>query len=140
MFLKGYTLNAACESNQFEIVLLLLEHGADPLQEDAVSLPSICCCPSLTLVSQSRHALTPLTAVCQSSSANVDIVSLLLSRGANVNYLPITDPPNRYDTLSPLHVACNVGNVEIVSRLLDAGADVNLKSVPVREPVPLSDS
>jgi ankyrin repeat protein len=136
---KGYTpLNAACESNQLEIVSLLLEYGADPLQEDAVSLPQSVDV-FVSLISQSCHALTPLTTVCQKSSANRDIVSLLLSRGANVNYLPITDPPNRYDTRSPFHAACKVGDMEIVSRLLDAGANVNLKSFPVREIVPFAD-
>jgi ankyrin repeat protein len=54
------------------------------------------------------------------SAGNIEIVRILLDKGANVN-VP------RKDGITPLHLASNQGSVEIVKLLLDKGAKVDVK-------------
>jgi hypothetical protein len=53
---------------------------------------------------------------------NVEIVKLLLGKGADVN------AKEWYEDKTPLHYAVEGGNVEIVKLLLDKGANVNARN------------
>ena len=57
------------------------------------------------------------------SESNVDILKLLLSKGADPNCERILADGNRYSAL--LDSICNFPNDEITNLLIDAGADVN---------------
>ncbi len=66
---------------------------------------------------------TPLITAIE--NGHIDIVSLLLERGAAVNIKKKDGPKTG---VTPLLVACRQGSIEIVSLLLDRGADVNVKN------------
>ena len=61
---------------------------------------------------------TPLIAA--SSNGGVGVVSLLLSRGANVT--EATD-----DGTTPFYIACQEGNAAAAALLLDHGADIQAR-------------
>jgi ankyrin repeat protein len=52
---------------------------------------------------------------------HIDIVQLLIEKGADVN---IT---TRTDCRTPLHISCCMGHTKIVQLLIEEGADVNVK-------------
>ena len=96
-------LHAASYFGNFEIVSLLLNHGADSeanAEGDMGERP-------LHKVSYGE---------CKSQEDGVRVAQLLLEHGADVN-------TRRVDYQTPLHAASYFGNVEIVRLLLDSGAD-----------------
>ena len=80
------------------IIKLLLEHGADPNQEDKETVS------------------TPLIAAIENN--NIEIIKLLLEHGANLE--------NQDEKMfTPLNYAVEEGNMEIIKLLLEKGADPN---------------
>jgi ankyrin repeat protein len=80
------------------IIKLLLEHGADPNQEDK------------------ETGSTPLIAAIENN--NIEIIKLLLEHGANLE--------NQDEKMfTPLNCAVEEGNMEIIKLLLEKGADPN---------------
>lgn len=95
----------ACEHRSILRVKLLLNRGADPnLQKDSVVVP-------LRRAAGTR------------STASVEIARLLLSAGANPNFVSVSK--HGVPVASLLMVAAKAGNREVVRLLLDAGARVN---------------
>jgi ankyrin repeat protein len=90
----------ACEP---AVIRTLLDHGAD------VNKPSLY---------RGSVPFTPLAAAASRSLDNVEIIQLLLDRGAQIN------PPEKSGH-TPLDVAINAGQTEVVSLLLARGADPN---------------
>ena len=70
---------------------------------------------------ETQYISTPLHRAAQRD--NVDIVKILLKRGAHVNALDQDDDFG--EGLTPLHWATRYGNPDIVNVLIDAGANVN---------------
>ena len=93
-------LTCACETNEWEMVYLILEHGAHP-----DGTPS-----DLT---------TPLSAAAR--RGHTDVVNLLLLAGATID-LPSRNPMGNDPELTPLHWACVNGHVAVVQLLLASGA------------------
>ena len=94
--LPPYT-NPAFLGNRLDIIMLLLEHGADANYPD-------------------NNGETPLHFASQ--WGYIDIVRLLLDRGADASY------PDNYGG-TPLHIASQRGFIDIVRLLLHHGADAN---------------
>ncbi|TQV95160.1 ankyrin repeats (3 copies) domain-containing protein [Cordyceps javanica] len=91
-------------ANHTEVVKLLLDHGADPLQ---------------SLQSRFRHSETPLHYAAERPNTNPDIVAMLIEAANGIApYHP------RYGTL--LHVAAYHGHTKMAEILLDGGADHTL--------------
>lgn len=86
------------DSNQVEIVQMLLEAGVDADSRDS-------------------GMWTPLHCLCSRSACQVDSLRVLLQAGAGVNAVQ-----NNGET--PLHIACAHLNVEAAKILLDGGADL----------------
>ena len=116
-------LNIACRNNEYEVVKVLLEAGAN-------------------LNISNRFGEFPLYHAVKNK--NIEIINLLLENQANVNYtaepldslivfsqptdglrvqLPCTTCDGHYAILE----AIDTNNVEIVQLLLKAGADLNIK-------------
>jgi hypothetical protein len=95
---KDELLNLAARNGRVEIMLMLLEGGAQPESKDKVGR-------------------TPLMAAVQSHSA--DAVALLVQKGANVN------ARDSQDGTALLRAAGTYGTAQTVAALIAAGADVN---------------
>jgi len=111
---SGTALFRAAENGHKEIVMLLLNAGADPnlgfrtIDEGYYS-----------------DAISPLQMAIL--NGHVSIVNYLINNGANVNF-PLkmekkNKALNKYFSTTPLMDACNQGNPEIVKMLIKAGAD-----------------
>ncbi|GIK04399.1 hypothetical protein Aspvir_008482 [Aspergillus viridinutans] len=128
-FVGGRTaLSWAAEKGYYEIVHILLKHGAvDLCPEDDDDLP-----PHILAAGNNHKEIVALlldrgvnvdhtssghTALSKAADDNADsVVQLLLERGADPNL-------QMYDGLTPLALAVLRGNVSSVKLLLDAGAD-----------------
>lgn len=104
-------LNRACSQNKFELVSLLIKMGIRP---DARNL---------------RDNSTPLHTATKRGYK--DIISLLLTHGADVNAY-ISDRSHPYESVhypqsdsTPLHTASEQGDTDIMELLIAHGADVN---------------
>lgn len=64
---------------------------------------------------------TPLHYACQTEESHVDVVSHLISKGADINAKKCSEEKER----TPLHTAAIEGRVAKVEVLLKAGADIN---------------
>ena len=113
----GYAaLHCACEGGHYDIVKLLLDHGAN-----------------IELQCFLFFQYTPLIVACRANSSSsceysrFAVVKELLNRGANVHVQTVFG-------LSPLHCACQNGHYSIADVLLDHGADTNLKTVDGETP------
>ncbi|KAF5635889.1 ankyrin repeat [Fusarium sp. NRRL 52700] len=98
----GTALYVAVEKEHLDIVRLLLEH--DPK-------------PSMDIAPPYKDSLF-IRAIC---TGNIDLVSLLIKHGAEIDYVDTLDTYNK----SPLSRAVREGNLEIVKLLVDNGADIN---------------
>ena len=94
-------LHIACAHNQFEVVDLLLDHGA-------------------AIAAKNGDHDTPLHIACRRNS--VEVVRLLLVRGST------TDEENHAGE-TPLHIACEHNYVEVVRLLLDRGCALDSTSL-----------
>ncbi|XP_055838337.1 ankyrin-3-like [Episyrphus balteatus] len=65
-----------------------------------------------------KKEYTPLH--CATENGDLEIVKVLLKKGANVNF-------KTADGLTSLHLACKTGNVEIIDLLLSSNADINAR-------------
>lgn len=99
-------IQAAAESGHEEVVLLLLDLGANI---NAPASPS--------------SGVTALQAAC--FQGHVNLVRLLIARGADVN-----SPPGKFNGYTALQGACLAGEEDIVRILLDSEADVNAPGSP----------
>jgi uncharacterized protein len=108
---RGSTaLHGAAYWGQREAAELLLDAGADP---SAVSRDGFLQIPPLG----SAVATTPgIPQPSDDEDAVLDLVRLLLERGADVN-------GRRRDGMTALHAACWRGLARVAQELLDAGAD-----------------
>ena len=106
----GTALQSAIAGDQPDIVLLLLEHGAN-----------------LDLVGEGRDRKTeslPSPLLHATMEGHMEIVKLLLEHGADVN------APSWYWGSSnlPLHTAAGKGDIEILQMLLKHGANVDAQT------------
>lgn len=99
-------IQAAAESGHEEVVLLLLDLGANV---NAPASPS--------------SGVTALQSAC--FQGHISLARLLIDRGADVN-----SPPGKSNGYTALQGACLAGEENIVRMLLDRGADVNAPGSP----------
>jgi len=102
-------LMVASGGGNMEVVRYLIERGAD------INAKS---CEGSTAIMPAVHR------------NRADIVGLLISKGAKVNYAIETGYK-----FTPLQLACQLGHVEIVKCLLDAGARVNVTATDGSTPL-----
>ena len=123
---------AACSDQNYAVVKLLLDRGADINAEDSLRrrpLHEACLNNAIRVaellldsgadIDAVHHYRTALYDACK--KRRNEMVQLLLERGANVN---LGDSGDGLST-SPLAAACNWGNVMIATRLIDHGAEIN---------------
>ncbi|KAI9360068.1 ankyrin repeat-containing domain protein [Zopfochytrium polystomum] len=123
-------LMAAVTAKNAELVRLLLQHGADP---NGVSPPGVRHDPFFMPILAASGDADGVTALCMSaqsydpqtpeSSDRVNVLRLLLARGANPNGVP--NP--KFGT--PLMTAAIYGDPTATAALLAAGADPNGRSL-----------
>lgn len=97
-------LYIACMNNQFSIVEVLFERGAQPDRQNIIG-------------SVLKPSISPLYIAAKKGFT--DMVRLMLENGAEV------DKEVSQDGQSPLHIACMKGHYDIVQLLLNGGADIN---------------
>jgi hypothetical protein len=102
---RGHALLAAVDASDIQAITQLLDQG---VQVDTVS----------------EKGVTPLMAAA--SQGQLDVMNLLLARGANVQYVNETVPNERGDT--PLLRAAYFGEAAAFARLLEAGARTDVKN------------
>ena len=121
-------LTLACRNKHLDIVILLLNRGADVEERYFAEVHA-------TMDYCYEISYTPLLWAC--SSGNLNLARLLLDHGANIEAK--TEPPisliyEPYDrTLfdyyyTSLHLACLWGHVDIVALLIEYGANINALS------------
>lgn len=123
---------AACSDQNYAVVKLLLDRGADINAEDSLRKSSLhnACLNNAPRVAELlldsgadidavHNYKTALYDACKEHSNGM--VQLLLERGANVNLGDCGDGL----VTSPLAAACDWGNVMIATLLINHGADIN---------------
>jgi ankyrin repeat protein len=138
---------AAMSDSSAETVRLLLAHGANPKAVDRMLKMSTLHAAALGNDSDSFRQLvaagvdvnatdvigfTPLMYAAQ--NGNLEVVKLLLSKGANVNVvsappggLPVKNGVIQLGQMTPLLLASAGSSVDVVKTLVAAGANVNVK-------------
>jgi ankyrin repeat protein len=121
-------LMTALELRELEILLRLVQAGADPTREgtgiqtsgeNAISVAARQSSPwALRVLVDARARQTDLDRALMIGCANVAIVRVALEAGANVNARGRTDE-------TPLICAASAGSAEAVSALLEAGANLD---------------
>ena len=131
-------LLCAVERKQSDIVLLLIEKGADvtaknksgytllhrlsalgmaELLQSITDMPRTLL-PVLDMESRTEHGLSPLH--CAAENVHIDVVLVLITQSVQIN---TRDNDNR----TPLHYAATYGHVEVSDALVTAGAFVNAR-------------
>lgn len=93
-----YALTSACTYGNLSMATTLLDAGAQASPVDAAWLPII----------------------AASGSGNLDLVNLLVERGANPD-----QPLGRINGFRSIHQACKAGHAHVISRLIELNVDVN---------------
>lgn len=107
-------LHGACYWGSIEASRLLLDHGADV---NAVTTDSFLQIHPLGCAVATPDVPNP----SQDESAVLQLVDLLLERGAEVN-------ARRRDGMTALHSAAHRGHLEVIRRLLEQGADPSIRA------------
>jgi ankyrin repeat protein len=101
---RGVTaLHRACEVGNIEIIMDLIDNGAD-------------------LNIQDNWGQTPFFCLCRKGGIDPDIIISLVDRGANVN---IQDNTGK----TPIMVLYETGDNETIMALVDRGADLNIQNI-----------
>ncbi|KAM8883063.1 ankyrin repeat and SOCS box protein 13a.1 isoform 1-T1 [Synchiropus picturatus] len=110
----------ACASGSLECTELLLQHGAkvNPSLTALTASPLHEACIQGGTLELPVSLIGSLWLTRRLLSGNVDIVRLLISKGAQLEAYDVHFGP-------PLHIACAKGKVDCVRELLLAGANVN---------------
>uniref|UniRef100_A0A0D3HWG5 Uncharacterized protein n=2 Tax=Oryza TaxID=4527 RepID=A0A0D3HWG5_9ORYZ len=108
---SGAPLHLATANDHDQVAKVLLEHGADKLEQKLGQAPN-------RVV---NHVLSPLIVACCSHS--LKCMKLLIKAGADVNDRSSTGPRT-----TPLVLAVDDGSADIVKILLEAGADPNIRN------------
>jgi len=104
-------LRHACQFGRIEIVKYLLDHGASPNVDRKAATPLHCVCSDPNFLETRVNS--------PSSGVRVEIIELLLRKGANVNARDIDDK-------TPLHYLVSIGGMmtgDIQTVLLKNGTD-----------------
>ncbi|CAF3996688.1 unnamed protein product [Rotaria sordida] len=139
--ITGWTpLYAAMKSQKFDVVKLLLKHGANPNAVTKFCLtPFLLACKicDLDIIEACIVAGADINFTLSGSNANdlnitgetalfiatlkdrIDVVKFLIEKGAQVNI-------QNHCGVSPLHLCAKSGNQELVQMLIQAGANVNI--------------
>ncbi len=104
--ISNTALHVAVQLNKPDIVVALLEHGADPNALDNAGSTSLC-------------------KSCGNPATNIGIVAALLEHGANPNF---QETVQSYAGVTALHWAAQHNNAPAIKLLLEYGADKNIKS------------
>jgi ankyrin repeat protein len=147
----GDMLSNVARRNDLGWAQLCLDRGADPNQNLVDEHQSILAAVAELASVEMAALLIRYGARVKGSGAIVmaaeegklDVVRLLLDKGADINEIGIehpTDPRFQEDMGSALHRAVEGGHEEVVRFLLDQGADVNLKDVIGRTPLALAET
>ena len=131
----GSALYQALWNSHYDVVELLLEHGARPnVKSGRAELSVAISCCSLTKLPELFHALlqhgadvnacderfgNPLVAAVELGDEK--IVNTLLAKGADVNAVD--------EERNAIRIAARAGNDKIVRKLLEYGADVNSRGL-----------
>jgi len=116
-------LIAAANANDNAMMKLLFEQGADAKGKGMFGFTAL---------------------LASASYGNVEMVKLLLARGADVNAqsAPVFEKVKNGDigigSLTPLLLSVTSGSPEVVRMLLDAGADINVRDVRGMTPIMLA--
>ncbi len=119
-------LHLACEFGHLEMVKTLINAGADPCARNINGHSPI----DVVLSKENeRFPAEPQTLnnalLINSFRGNVEKVQLLLSLGAEVNYVRSADSKKS----TPLHLACERGHLEVVKTLIEAGANPHAQNI-----------
>lgn len=99
----------ACLNGRVQIVKLLLEKFDPELEQEY----------NILFEGNMVHAVSALW--CAASRGHLDVVKLLVRRGAKVNHLTKNES-------TPLRAACFTGRLDIIQYLVAHGADINLSN------------
>ncbi|CAF0967227.1 unnamed protein product [Rotaria sordida] len=139
--ITGWTpLYVAMKSQKFDVVKLLLKHGANPntvTKFDLTPFLLACAICDLDIIEACIAAGANINFTLSGSNTNnlnitgetalfiatlkdrVDVVKFLIEKGAQVNI-------QNHCGVSPLHLCAKSGNQELVQVLIQAGANVNI--------------
>ena len=137
-------LSIACESENIEIVKILIKYGAKIYSETERESEWEDFC----------EVKNPI--ICACKNGNVDILNFLVDNGANLDIrdrngntlVDIAIYNNNIDILKylvskvktvnlNLHAACNIGNTEIVKYLIEKGANINQRQFKTHGQTPI---
>ena len=147
----GDILSNVAKRNDFDWARLCLDHGADPnrnlVDEHKSTLAAVAELASVEmaelLIQHGAHVKGSGALIMAAEEGKLDVVGLLLDKGADINEIGIehpTDPRFKEDMGSALHRAIFGNHQEVVTFLLDRGADENLKDVMGRTPLALAEA
>lgn len=145
----GDILSEVAKRDNFEWTKLCLSRGANPnenlVDEHTSLLAAVAELASVEmaalLIEHGAHVKGSGAIVMAAEEGKLDMVKLLLDKGADINEIGIehpTDPRYKEDMGSALHRAVVGEHEEVVKFLMDNGADVNLKDVMGRTPLALA--